>query len=65
HLDGSMQWKGEKLGILEMRRHYANYLRGLSHVKEFRSRLVNTMEPEELYNILREVEEHYSNEVIG
>lgn len=60
HLDGSMKWKGEKLGILEMRRHYANYLRGLSHVKEFRNRLVTTMEPEELYAILDEVEGHYA-----
>jgi nifR3 family TIM-barrel protein len=60
HLDGSIQWKGEGLGILEMRRHYANYLRGLSHVKDFRNRLVNTMDVQELYGILQEVEEKYS-----
>ena len=40
HLYGSIQWKGEKLGILEMRRHYANYLKGLPNIKEFRVRLV-------------------------
>src|SRR5690606_5019445 len=38
HLDFSVQWKGEKLGMLEMRRHYAQYLKGLSHVKEYRMR---------------------------
>lgn len=57
HLDFSVQWKGEKLGILEMRRHYAQYLKGLSHVKEFRMRLVNTMELNELYDILAECQE--------
>lgn len=60
HLEGSMKWKGPGLGMLEMRRHYANYLRGLSHVKEFRNRLVTTLEVEELYGILQEVEDRYS-----
>ncbi|MFA6151534.1 MAG: tRNA dihydrouridine synthase DusB [Chitinophagaceae bacterium] len=60
HLEGSMKWKGPGLGMLEMRRHYANYLRGLSHVKEFRNRLVSTLEVEELYGILQEVEDRYS-----
>ncbi|RYD50821.1 MAG: tRNA dihydrouridine synthase DusB [Sphingobacteriales bacterium] len=40
HLEGSVAWKGEKLGILEMRRHYANYLRGIPHMKDWRMQLV-------------------------
>jgi nifR3 family TIM-barrel protein len=40
HLHGAMKWKGEKLGILEMRMHYANYLKGLPHIKDYRMRLV-------------------------
>ena len=35
HLELSVSWKGEVLGILEMRRHYTNYLRGLPNIKEF------------------------------
>jgi tRNA-dihydrouridine synthase B len=62
HLSGSIQWKGEVLGILEMRRHYSNYLRGLSHVKEFRTRLVNTLNQEELFSILNEIADHYQLE---
>lgn len=42
HLRKSVIWKGEKLGILEMRRHYAAYLKGLTNVKEYRMKLVNT-----------------------
>lgn len=61
HLYGSVQWKGEKLGILEMRRHYANYLKGLPSIKEFRTRLVTTESLQELDSILIELEEYYSN----
>lgn len=61
HLHGSVKWKGQKLGILEMRRHYANYLKGLSHVKEFRNRLVMTEDLNEIENILQEVTMHYTS----
>jgi len=40
HLIKSMQWKGPIAGINEMRRHYANYLRGLPNIKEYRNKLV-------------------------
>lgn len=42
HLLRSVEWKGEKLGLLEMRRHYASYLKGLPNVKEYRMKLVNS-----------------------
>jgi hypothetical protein len=45
-----------------MRRHYANYLKGLSHGKQFRNRFVNTLEIEELNKIFDDVIEYYSNE---
>ncbi len=63
HLHGSVSWKGQKLGILEMRRHYASYLKGLSHVKEFRNRLVMTENLNEIEGILSEVEERYTMEM--
>lgn len=63
HLYGSVQWKGEKLGILEMRRHYANYLKGLSHVKEFRTKLVSTLDLKEIDTTLHEITEHYNEAV--
>lgn len=62
HLYGSISWKGNKLGILEMRRHYASYLKGLSHVKEYRTRLVSTEDITEIEDILSEVENRYTNE---
>ena len=67
HLHTSIDWKGEKLGIVEMRRHYANYLKGLSHAKQFRNRLVDTMDVSELDQILDEVIDYYGQEenIIG
>ncbi len=46
HLQASVKWKGPKLGIFEMRRHYANYLKGIPNIKPLRSKLVllNTAE---------------------
>ena len=55
HFQKSLEWKGERLGIFEMRRHYANYFRGLSHFKPYRMRLVQTESPEEVFEILEEV----------
>ena len=61
HLYGSIQWKGEKLGILEMRRHYASYLRGLPNVKEFRYKLVRRETPAELEEVFDGVLQYYNN----
>ncbi len=60
HLQHSIEWKGEKLGVLEMRRHYTNYFRGFPNIKHYRSQLVTEMEPESLFSILDEIMEQYS-----
>lgn len=60
HLDFSIRWKGERTGVLEMRRHYTNYFKGLPNFKPFRTRLVETMEVTELYGILDEVTERFT-----
>ena len=55
HFTKSIEWKGERLGIFEMRRHYTNYFRGLANFKPYRMRLVQTENPQEVYEILDEV----------
>jgi tRNA-dihydrouridine synthase len=60
HLDFSIRWKGDRVGVLEMRRHYTNYFKGLPNFKPFRTRLVDTMEIAELYAILDEISESFS-----
>ncbi len=60
HLRHSIDWKGEKLGVLEMRRHYSNYFRGYPGIKEFRKVLVTADDPEVLFDTLDTIETHYS-----
>jgi tRNA-dihydrouridine synthase B len=59
HLTKSVEWKGPIVGIFEMRRHYANYLKGLPNIKEFRYRLVTLITKEEIEGVLDEVQAHY------
>lgn len=60
HVRKSVEWKGEILGILEMRRHYTNYLKGLPHIKEFRTKLVTVKTLQEVEAILDEVSIHFA-----
>ncbi len=55
HLKLSIEWKGERLGILEMRRHYSNYFRGLPGFKPYRTRLVESLSPGDLFDALDEI----------
>ena len=64
HLIKSMEWKGPIAGINEMRRHYANYLRGLPNIKEYRNKLVRITDPKEVETILDEIKETYKDMVI-
>lgn len=60
HLRSSIAWKGPWEGVVEMRRHYGNYLKGLPNVKEVRLRLCTEREPTVLEAILDEVVDTYS-----
>ena len=57
HLEMSIKWKGERLGLLETRRHYSNYFRGISNFKPFRTRLVTGETTIELMEVFKELEE--------
>ncbi len=55
HFEKSIEWKGTKTGIFEMRRHYANYFKGLDHSKDYRMRLVSAGTVEEINSIFEEI----------
>lgn len=61
HLIWSVEWKGERQGVLEMRRHYANYFKGLPNFKEHRQRLVTLDSAAEIVTALEEIETNYKN----
>jgi tRNA-dihydrouridine synthase B len=59
HFTRSVEWKGERTGIAEMRRHYTNYFRDLPGIKEYRARLVTAPTAAEIYDIMDEILYHY------
>lgn len=59
HLEKSIAWKGPKTGIFEMRRHYANYFKGIPDFKAYRMKLVSLENIEDIYAVLDEIEEQF------
>lgn len=59
HLHKSYEWKGPKVGIFEMRRHYTNYLKGMPGIKDYRLKLVTLETVEEIDAVLDEIATKY------
>ena len=61
HLTKSIAWKGPKVGVFEMRRHYANYFKGLPDFKPYRMLLVKEEDIPTLFELLEEITEKYKD----
>lgn len=59
HFHLSLKWKGEPVGIFEMRRHFSNYFKGLPHFKELRLKLLTSLDINEIIEILEVIRERY------
>jgi len=64
HLKFSVEWKGEKVGIYEMRRHYTNYFKGIPHFKPYRTRLVEGENYQAVLDTLDEINEVFSAQMM-
>lgn len=58
HLEMSVKWKGESLGVAEMKRHYTNYFKGIAHFKEHRMKLVTSFDLNEVKDTLNWIKEN-------
>ncbi len=56
HFSMSLEWKGEHEGIVEMRRHYANYFKGIPDFKPYRMKLVTSLDSQEIFDTLSEIQ---------
>lgn len=65
HLEMSIAWKGEVLGVLETRRHYTNYFKGIPNFKEYRTRMVTSNASEDVYATLADVKRDWSDYVMA
>jgi len=61
HLDFSIRWKGDVVGIMEMRAHYGNYFKGLDHFKDFRMKLVTSSSYDEINETFAEIINRYTS----
>jgi tRNA-dihydrouridine synthase len=60
HFLRSLEWKGPFVGVVEMRRHYSQYFKGLDHFKDFRMQLVTLNSKDEILGVLDQVAAHYA-----
>ncbi len=60
HLKRSQEWKGDIVGIMEMRRHYTNYFRGFPNIKPYRMKLVTEDDAKVIYNVLDQIAEDFA-----
>lgn len=63
HFEKSIIWKGEKTGVFEMRRHYANYFKGVPDFKEYRMKLVSLENIQDIHSTLDEINERFQTEM--
>lgn len=63
HLEMAITWKGPVLGILETRRHYRNYLKGIQDIKPFRLQLSIAKTYHEILTVIQEIRSHYKEPV--
>ena len=61
HLQMAIDWKGERLGVVETRRHYTNYFKGIPHFKEYRMKMVTTDDSQGVFDVFEDVLEQFSN----
>ncbi|WP_417363230.1 tRNA dihydrouridine synthase DusB [Galbibacter sp.] len=61
HLQMAIDWKGEKLGVFETRRHYTNYFKGIPHFKDYRMKMVTSDDAVDVFAAFAEVEEKFAD----
>lgn len=59
HLIWSIEWKGERQGVLEMRRHYTNYFKGIPNFKEYRQKMVTLNHVAEILEVMEQVVQEF------
>ena len=64
HLKMSIDWKGEKLGVLETRRHYSNYFKNIPDFKQYRTKMVTTDHSIELFELFDELKNVFKKEPV-
>ena len=59
HLTSSIEWKGMHAGVVEMRKHYSGYFKGIKDFKPYRMKLLTTLDSVEIFDLLNTIENIY------
>ena len=63
HLRLAIDWKGEKLGILETRRHYSSYFRGIPNFKKYKMKMLTSNTKNELFSVFIDLKSKFKQEI--
>ena len=55
HLEMAIKWNGEKIALLETRKHYTSYFKGIPNIKPYRLKMVTAPTKEEIFDVFNEV----------
>jgi len=63
HLQMAIDWKGEKVGVFETRRHHTNYFKGIPHFKDYRMKMVTSDDAADVFDVFDEVLEKFRGQL--
>jgi len=58
HLQLSLKWKGNVLGVFETRKHYSNYFKGVQNFKPTKTAILTEKDPDKIITILNNIKEY-------
>ena len=59
HLKMAIKWKGEKLGVLETRRHYSNYFKGIPDFKQYKTIMVTSDYSDDIFSLFSDLKSKF------
>ena len=59
HLKMAIKWKGEKLGVLETRRHYSNYFKGIPDFKKYKTIMVTSDYSDDIFSLFSDLKSKF------
>ena len=65
HLTMAIKWKGEKLGVLETRRHYSNYFKGIPDFKKHKTIMVTSDHSDDVFSLLSDLKSKFKEQELA
>ncbi len=60
HLSMAIEWNGEKVALMETRKHYTSYFKGIPNIKEYRLKMLTAPTKDKVFMVFDEVLQVFS-----